>query len=1194
MTGYPRFVVAAFAQSARVATLASSFLGAALASPCVAQDLPSGGQTDCAMLLYGEDALHVLQFTPNCVINWDTFDIGIGHLVDFNQLRSWRVLNRVTGDQFSRIAGTLRADGTVYIVNPAGIYFTGSAVVDVGGIYAAAAAITDEDFLAGVDQFTGLSGEVVNEGSLLGQVVHLIGRRVLNSGSITASGGTVTLLAGEQEVLIRETGGRILVRIDGVDLPPDLSVADGGVPPTSNGRAGVENTGSVNADHGQVILGAGDLYSLAIRNTGEISARGGSAQLTALGGTVVHGGTSGAIAAGDLSMTGDALLLDGNINADNARFNDPVIIGSDLLIEGETAGTDASSVLFASTVDSETNEQNTLDVNSANTILQDDVGAQSRLDNLDISGVAEVAGDVLTTNGLTFGDDATFTAIGNQTVNAGAGTLSAHGTLTKTTGGSLALRSAATVDLDDDVAVNNAGGNLTVTAPLVVAAGNLTAAGGRVTVNGASNIAGSVSGGSDVQFSGDAEVGGDVTAGDDAMFFGSADVSGNVTAGDDVQFLRSAAVDGDVTAVDDVSFFAAADVGGSVTAGDDLSFFGDAVVGGNVNAGDDALFLSSAEIGGAVTAGDDLVFSGTVIADGAVTAGDDAIFRGDATVGGDVTAGDDAVFMGPTSLNANVTAGDDARFFGNADVGGSVMAGGDAEFAGETNVSGDVRAGDDAEFFAGAIVGGNVTAGDDASFFGHADVGGNVTATGDAEFFSNARVDGDVTAGDDVEFAQAATLGGNVRAADAVRMDGTVTFKGAGDQRVEAEQGALRAKGSLIKTTAGNLTLVGGGHLILNGSLVRAIGDIRLNPEGPDGVPTAATMSANRDLSIISVAGSVIMGRREKLTVLGDLTIDAANRATLGDVNTLGDMIVMAQEILLRTRRPGSVLTFLGGSEIDSGADLVAGGRFFFGVAPQVLGDGPRPRFASAVVEADALGTLGDFRVRVIEPFSSEMLKLNGTILDLRADGPTATELAEALAADPQDPDRRSVPVNAALAPGEGDELGRLGIKVRPLNPAELRDGLSGRYLYNDAASLAPRPDNEREIAVNRLRRASMTQILRRSQELFAREVVDKDAGDIVRTDPSFSVRETLETAWHAYSRSTGAPEGVGFRQYLESRPELAEALGYINGLREMLAEIRISGLSPRELFISRRVILNTLTPSAIPPPQFEATIEGG
>ena len=1167
-------------------------LAAALA-PVAAAQLPSGGSTDCATILGEPSSLHIFQMTPNCVINWESFDIGDGFAVFFDQESSWRLLNRVTGEQFSTIAGLLRADGTVYIVNPAGIFFTGTAVVDVGGIYAAAGAISDEDFMAGVDRFTGLAGEVINEGQLFGQAVHLIGQRIVNDGAITAAGGVVTLLAGENEVLIGEQDGHILVRIDGVDLTGDLSVSPGNVSPVLTGDAAVENMGTIDASGGRAILGAGDLVSLAIRNTGLIDTSGGSVQMAALGGTVVHGGE---ITTGELAMTGDVLFLDADVHADDARFNDPVVIGSDVLVSG-AQDAEADSVLFASTVDGHVGELNRLDVDSTQTTFAGGVGGLAPLLGLDVSGDAAVGGNVSALDGVSFGGDVVMTGGGNQTIDAGVGTLHAGGSVTKSVGGSLTLRSAEALDLEGDVTVDTASGDLVLTAPSIEAGGDLTSASGDVSVNGPAVIAGSVTAGLDARFTTDVEVGGDVKAGDDAFFFGDASVGGDVTVGDEAQFFGSAQVGGDVTAGDDATFFDEAEVGGSVSAVDTVQFFAVAIVVGDVTAGNDALFLAGAEVGGDVAVGDDLTFFGDALVGGDVTAGDDALFLGRAQIGGsvdvvddvdffgeaivglDVVAGDDVTFFDDAVVGRHVFAGDDAAFGGTAEVGGTVDVDGDAEFSGRAEIGGSVIAGDDARFFADAVVegsvtavdnaefsgraeiGGSVSAGGDASFFAEAQIGGGVTAGDDAEFFGTAVVGGDVIAGDDVEFEAHATLGGDVIAADAVRINSTATFNGTGDrqdQLIEAG-GTLRLKDAIAKTTSGSLTLVSSEPMVLNGSSIEALDDILINPQGRSDVPTTATIEANDDLAIVSHRGDVLFGPNEKLTVLGDLLISAV-RATLGDLSTLGDMIVMAQEIFLLARAPGEVLTFDGRLLSDTGVDFVAGGRFFFSVAPTMDGPGAAPLFASANADADALATLGAFRLRVISPFFAGMFKRGGTFLDLRADGPTLSQLAEALADDPRGPDVGNVTEPLPLSESELARLVALGIRVRPVGAAE--SGGGGGHLYYDAPREAADP--VRTVSIGRLHPDAIRDLL--------------DRHDALRGP----VREDLAAAWEEYAASSGAPNGSGFRAYLESSTDRADALAYLDRLRAVLDQLALSGLSPSEFGRAARAILDPYTPPAM------------
>ena len=77
-------------------------------------------------------------------------------------------MNRVLGQDPSRILGCLTANGQVFILNPNGVIFGQSAQVNVGGLVASSLSLSDQDFLAGRYTFQkgGIAGDVVNMGSL--------------------------------------------------------------------------------------------------------------------------------------------------------------------------------------------------------------------------------------------------------------------------------------------------------------------------------------------------------------------------------------------------------------------------------------------------------------------------------------------------------------------------------------------------------------------------------------------------------------------------------------------------------------------------------------------------------------------------------------------------------------------------------------------------------------------------------------------------------------------------------------------------------------------------------------------------------------------------------------------------------------------------------------------------------------------
>jgi filamentous hemagglutinin family protein len=135
--------------------------------------LPVGAQISSGAAHFTQSAtqqaatLTVNQSSERLVTHWQSFDIGTKATVEFKQPSSQSVaLNRVVGSDVSRIFGQLSANGQVFLVNPAGIYFSPSARVDVGALVASSLKISDSSFLTGQYRFEGddRSGAVRNEG----------------------------------------------------------------------------------------------------------------------------------------------------------------------------------------------------------------------------------------------------------------------------------------------------------------------------------------------------------------------------------------------------------------------------------------------------------------------------------------------------------------------------------------------------------------------------------------------------------------------------------------------------------------------------------------------------------------------------------------------------------------------------------------------------------------------------------------------------------------------------------------------------------------------------------------------------------------------------------------------------------------------------------------------------------------------
>ena len=257
---------------------------------------PTGGTVSAGSgsISQSGTATTVTQGSQNLAINWASFSTASGESVNFVQPNSSAIaLNRVTGSQSSVLNGSLSANGQVWILNPNGVLFGSTASVNVGGLIASTLSLSDADFLAGKRSFSGdgSQGAVVNQGSLTGGYVALLGKQVSNTGTITTPNGTAALAAGDK-ITLDFSGNQLLsVQID-----------------EGTFNALVENKGLIRANNGTVILTASAkdaLLGTVVNNEGVIEARGiDSSGGTILllggfnGGTVKVGGTLDASANG--------------------------------------------------------------------------------------------------------------------------------------------------------------------------------------------------------------------------------------------------------------------------------------------------------------------------------------------------------------------------------------------------------------------------------------------------------------------------------------------------------------------------------------------------------------------------------------------------------------------------------------------------------------------------------------------------------------------------------------------------------------------------------------------------------------------------------------------------------------------------------------------------------------------------------
>ncbi|MBY0112491.1 MAG: filamentous hemagglutinin N-terminal domain-containing protein [Phycisphaerales bacterium] len=246
----------------------------------------------------------VIHTSNKAIINYTRFDVASGQWVRFIQDGSGaRVLNRINGSAPTFIDGSIYANGSVYFVNSAGVIFGQNSVINCASFAAAAGQLSDQNFLAGIDHFTNLSGAVINHGRIEtadGGMAALVGRHVANYGTIVAPQGTVVMAAGS-DVYVGEAGGHVFARIQG----------DG-----TNAAEGVRNDGVIEARRGTAMLAAGDAYGMAVINTGRLMARnvkidGGERGEVRVAGTVDASGKDLGETGGRVEITGENIALTG-------------------------------------------------------------------------------------------------------------------------------------------------------------------------------------------------------------------------------------------------------------------------------------------------------------------------------------------------------------------------------------------------------------------------------------------------------------------------------------------------------------------------------------------------------------------------------------------------------------------------------------------------------------------------------------------------------------------------------------------------------------------------------------------------------------------------------------------------------------------------------------------------------------------
>lgn len=196
-----------------------------------------------ASITHSGNLTQIQQNSDRAIIDWRSFSVGSLESVVFNQPSQLSAtLNRVTGDQVSIILGKISANGQLAIINPNGMVIGAGAQIDVGGLIASTANISNKNFMEGrlvFDQAGKPGAGILNQGTISaadGGLVALVAPTVRNDGIIQARLGKVALGAGDTFTL--DLYGDQLINLA---MAPEHT-------------AQIIQTGQIYADGGQVVL----------------------------------------------------------------------------------------------------------------------------------------------------------------------------------------------------------------------------------------------------------------------------------------------------------------------------------------------------------------------------------------------------------------------------------------------------------------------------------------------------------------------------------------------------------------------------------------------------------------------------------------------------------------------------------------------------------------------------------------------------------------------------------------------------------------------------------------------------------------------------------------------------------------------------------------------------------------------------
>jgi filamentous hemagglutinin family protein len=916
--------------------------------------------------------------TPDAIVGGNPADLIEGgalrgsnvfhSFIDFNVAESQRVyfanpnginniVSRVTGGNVSNIFGTLGVDGAanLFLLNPNGILFGPNAQLDVAGSFSAStgdrfsyldgsefnavnpndAPLVTVNITPGVQLVDVPQGDILNAADLevgAGQTLALLGNTVINSGDLTAAGGTVQVLGNQVNLVDQATinvsgdtgGGNVFIGGEylgqgslptaqhtvveaGVNINADALISGDGGTVIVWADDATEFAGSISARAGCSLWGTGALWKprglkpewwhLPLRvDTTAAHGQGGLWLLDPADLTVQAGGTA-TIAGGTNSPATDTTISAATI-VTALDTTAVLLLATNSITVDEVI--DASGNATANTL---TFDAPTLTLNQ-NVLTE---GGQVYDGNVVVGGaniaLTSDAGTVTFNNAV----DSAASQANSLTVNS-SGAIAFNGAIGSGANGALSnlslASSAGTVALASSLTLN---GNL-----------GIAAGSGNITDNGAWAVGGNAT---FTTSAADADITLDTTS-----VTGSVGLNTN-GAGGDATFTSSSAVD-----------LAASTVGGAL---DVTATTGNITDSGAVSVGGDAIFTTSAadaditldttSVTGSVglntngTGGNATFISGGAVNLAASTIGGALAV----TAGGAITDSGTLTVTGNTTLNAganNITLDDAANTFGTlaltgndvsiaenaaTDLGASTVTGAlSIASQGAITDSGTLAVTGNTTLNAGAN---NITLDDAGNTFGTLALTGN-----DVSITENAATD---LGASTVTGALSITSQGAITDSGAVTVGGTSTF-------TSTQNNADITLDQVSSTGAVSLNTIGATG---NATFTSGIG-VNLAASTVGGALTVTATTGN-----IIDSGAVSVGGTSTFTTSAadaDITLDTTSvtgTVSLNTSGTGGDATLSGNAVNLAASTVGGALdvTATTGNITDSGAISVGGNATF-------------------------------------------------------------------------------------------------------------------------------------------------------------------------------------------------------------------------------------------------------------------------